>query len=81
MRRLVRESLDIVERRALVTTSTNALLEAEETPLDLRRDQMSLVYWIQFRGFWEKIPGKWMVNEHWKKRSMKKHRNSSKYLE
>ena len=50
--------------------------EAEETLSDLRRDQMSLVYWIQFMGCGEDNPGKWMVNEH----EIKKYEETKKLI-
>ena len=51
---------------ATKTTPTNALLiEAGETPLELRRDKMSLAYWIKLKGSRGQNPAAQVIQSCW----------------
>lgn len=65
--------LDVVQARALrvctgafPTTPISALLvEAGEAPLRLRRDKLTLNYWVKVKGFTSAIPSKELQTECW----------------
>ena len=50
------------------TPSNAVLVESGEIPRELRRDKLSLVYWIHLRGCGEENATKSILNECWEYR-------------
>ena len=61
----VLQKLDRLQYRGLRVCTGALLIEAEETPLEIRREKLSLVYWAKLKGSGDEHPAVKAIQSCW----------------